>query len=121
MRSLRLKHSLRALGDVSCSRKHIGALKHVEDSIGLMLRSPPCPQGKVGVSKHEAAPSFETPACRRAPQDEGGGALHKRPSPRNATRTASRPSLSFLLRRRRSALPREPVEARLLLIAERAV
>jgi hypothetical protein len=25
-----------------------------------MLRSPPCPQGDVGVSKHEAAPSFET-------------------------------------------------------------
>jgi tripartite-type tricarboxylate transporter receptor subunit TctC len=44
-------------------------------SIGLMLRSPPCPQGEVGVSKHVAAPSFETPAFRRAPQDEGGGAL----------------------------------------------
>src|SRR4030088_603658 len=52
------------------------------DSIGLMLRSPPCPQGEVGVSKHEAAPSFETPAFRRAPQDEAGqrcgaeGVLH---------------------------------------------
>jgi tripartite-type tricarboxylate transporter receptor subunit TctC len=44
-------------------------------SIGLMLRSPPCPQGEVGVSKHVAAPSFETPASRRAPQDEGGGPL----------------------------------------------
>jgi hypothetical protein len=32
------------------------------DSIGLMLRSPPCPKGEVGVSKHEAAPSFETAA-----------------------------------------------------------
>src|SRR5262249_62066748 len=60
------------------------------DSIGLMLRSPPCPKGEVGVSKHRksaiadlrtntcrsrvnprsvAAPSFETPALR---QDEGG-------------------------------------------------
>ena len=44
-------------------------------SIGLVLRSPPCPQGEVGVSKHVAAPSFETPASRRAPQDEGGGAF----------------------------------------------
>jgi hypothetical protein len=42
------------------------------DSIGLMLRSPPRPQGKVGVSKHEAAPSFETGAryCVHPPQDE---------------------------------------------------
>jgi len=37
--------------------------------IGLMLRSPPCPKGEVGVSKHEAAPSFETRASP-APQDE---------------------------------------------------
>jgi len=44
------------------------------DSIGLMLRSPPGPKGEVGVSKHEAAPSFETPALRRAPQDEGAPA-----------------------------------------------
>jgi tripartite-type tricarboxylate transporter receptor subunit TctC len=44
-------------------------------SFGLMLRSPPCPQGEVGVSKHVTAPSFETPASRRAPQDEGGRAL----------------------------------------------
>ena len=44
------------------------------DFIGLMLRSPPCPQGEVSVSKHVAAPSFETPALRRSPQDEGGGA-----------------------------------------------
>src|SRR5689334_11448469 len=42
------------------------------DFIGLMLRSSPCPQGEVSVSKHVAAPSFETPALRRAPQDEGG-------------------------------------------------
>jgi hypothetical protein len=27
-----------------------------------MLRSPPCPKGEVGVSKYEAAPSFETAA-----------------------------------------------------------
>jgi sulfur-oxidizing protein SoxA len=39
-----------------------------------MLRSPPCPQGEVGVSKHLVAPSFETPALRRAPQDEDGAA-----------------------------------------------
>src|SRR5262245_28099664 len=39
----------------------------------------------------------------------------------NATRTALRPSLSFLHQWRRSNLPREPVEARLLLAAERAV
>jgi hypothetical protein len=44
------------------------------DSLGLMLRSPPCPQGEVGVSKHEAARSFETGARNRVhpPQDEGG-------------------------------------------------
>jgi L-cysteine S-thiosulfotransferase len=42
--------------------------------IGLMLRSSPCPQGEVRVSKHVAAPSFETPALRRAPQDEDGAA-----------------------------------------------
>jgi hypothetical protein len=30
------------------------------NSIGLMLRSPPCPKGEVDVSKHVAAPSFET-------------------------------------------------------------
>jgi hypothetical protein len=35
--------------------------------VSLMLRSPP----KVGVSKHEAASSFETLASL-APQDEGG-------------------------------------------------
>src|SRR5262245_30447967 len=42
------------------------------DFIGLMLRSSPCPQGEVSVSKHVAAPSFETPPLRRAPQDEDG-------------------------------------------------
>jgi hypothetical protein len=42
--------------------------------IGRMLRSPPCPKGKAGVSKHEAAPSFETRASP-APQDEGGASL----------------------------------------------
>jgi L-cysteine S-thiosulfotransferase len=44
------------------------------DFIGLMLRSSPYPQGQVSVSKHVAAPSFETPALRRAPQDEDGAA-----------------------------------------------
>ena len=57
------------------------------DSIGLMLRSPPCPKGEVGVSKHEAAHSFETPALRRAPQDEGGAALQspQAPAQKNAS------------------------------------
>jgi sulfur-oxidizing protein SoxA len=41
------------------------------DLIGLMLRSSPCPQAEVSVSKHVAAPSFEPPALRH-PQDEGG-------------------------------------------------
>jgi hypothetical protein len=36
-----------------------------------MLRSPPCPQGRAGVSKHEAAPSFERASL--APQ--GGASL----------------------------------------------
>jgi hypothetical protein len=40
-------------------------------SPGLMLRSAP----QERVSKYEAAPSFETPALRRAHQDEGGYAL----------------------------------------------
>jgi L-cysteine S-thiosulfotransferase len=44
------------------------------DFIDLMLRSSPCPKGEVSVSKHVAAPSFETPALRRAPQDEDGAA-----------------------------------------------
>jgi hypothetical protein len=31
-----------------------------------MLRSPPCPQGRAGVLKHEAAPSFERDFARSA-------------------------------------------------------
>ena len=50
--------------------------KIVRDSIGLMLRSSPCPQGEVSVSKHRPPPSFETDARKSAhpPQDEVGAA-----------------------------------------------
>src|SRR5262249_14158604 len=49
----------------------------MRDSIGLMLRSSPCPQGEVSVSKHEAAPHPSRPVPARARtllQDEVGAA-----------------------------------------------
>jgi len=40
----------------------VAGINHAPDSLGLMLRS----AAKLRVSKHEAAPSFETPAFAKA-------------------------------------------------------
>jgi hypothetical protein len=59
----------------SSSRKRVRA-RTVTNSIGLVLRSSPCPQGEVGVSKHEAARILRD-GCTQArapPQDEVGAA-----------------------------------------------
>src|SRR5262249_30893559 len=64
-------------------------LSRVTNSIGLMLRSPPGPKGEAGVSKHEAAPSFETRASP-APQDEGG-AMHQLAGLTNRTTMPAEP------------------------------
>jgi hypothetical protein len=55
----------------ACRESAWAGQMQVEDLIGLMLRSPPCPKGEVGVSKHGAAPSSYVPCQAPKAQQPG--------------------------------------------------